>query len=296
MSGEGKGLLFLIALIVIWGGNYTWVKLALADVGPLTFNAARYAGAAGLMIVAFALGGRLERLLPARGERLPLAFIGLLQVGVTTGCTALALRHIEATRVVLIIYSMPIWSLVVGAALFGERPTPRTSFGVALGAAGLAVLTNPLAMAWTGAALPGVLLALVAVFAWALGAVLYRARGWASDLWSQIFWQIAVSVLVLAPIAAAYESSLAINITPSLLANLLYNAIVPSVIGYWCWSQALGRVSVAHASQLLLLSPIYGIVQNHLVLGEPITASTYAACALILAGASLSLRRAERAT
>ena len=289
MTGDARGVFYLAALIVIWGGNYTWVKLALADIGPLTFNTARYALAAALMAAVFGARGGIARLLPAPGERAPLAMIGLLQIAVTTACTALALERIDATRVVLIIYSMPIWSLAFGALLHRERPSPRTLFGVALGCAGLATLTNPAAMEGWGGAASGFLLAFASVLGWALGAVLYRARSWRSDLWSQTFWQIAVSVLALAPITFMFERAAPIDVTPSLVALLLYNAVVPSVIGYWCWAQALARLPVTQASQVLLLSPVYGVAQNHLVLGEPLTASVFAACAFIIAGAFLSL-------
>ena len=294
MTGEARGAIYLAALIVIWGGNYTWVKLALADIGPLTFNTARYALAAALMAMVLGTKGGIARLLPAPGERAPLAMIGLLQIAVTTACTALALERIEATRVALIIYSMPIWSLAFGSLLYGERASPRTVSGVALGAAGLALLTNPLAMDWSRGATSGLFLAFASVLGWALGAVLYRARAWRSDLWSQTFWQIAVSVAALAPITAAFERDAPIDATPTLVALLLYNAIAPSVIGYWCWAQALARLPVTQASQFLLLSPVYGIAQNHLVLGEPLTAGVFLACAFIVAGAFLSLSGRRR--
>ncbi len=292
MSRRGEGLLLLTVLVVIWGGNYTWVKVALADMAPLTFNTLRYGAAAILMALVAATRGSIRDSLPERDERLRLALIGVLQIGVVTACSTLALRRIEATRVVLIIYSMPIWTLLLSAALFGERASARTLAGVALGAAGLALLTNPLAMAWTADTLPGVLLALASVLGWAWGALLYRARQWRSGLWSQVFWQIAVSVCFMIPFTLAFELGRPVNVTPALLATLFYNAIVPSVVGFWCWSQALARVSVAHASQFLLLSPVFGLIQNNIVLGEPVGPATFVAAGCILAGASLSLRTA----
>lgn len=294
MSREAEGLLFLTALVVIWGGNYTWVKIAIADMGPLTFNTLRYGGAAVLMAIVATACGSFRDITPERGERAALAVIGVLQIGVVTACSTLALRLIEANRVVLIVYSMPIWTLLIGAALFGERANARTLVGVALGGVGLALLTNPFAMSWTSGSAPGVLLALASVIGWALGAILYRARRWRSNLWAQVFWQIAASVCVMIPFALAFERDAPINPTPFLLAMLFYNAIVPSVVGFWCWSQALARISVAHASQFLLLSPVFGLIQNHLVLGEPLGPVVFVAAACILAGASLSLRSSAK--
>ncbi|MCZ8036176.1 MAG: DMT family transporter [Novosphingobium sp.] len=285
-------LLFLIALIAIWGGNYTWVKVALQDIGPWTFNAVRYGGATLLMLGVFALKGPLSAILPVKEERWPLALIGLLQAGFTTAFAALALQWIEATRVVLINYSMPIWTLPLSLLLLGERISLRAGLGAALGAAGLVLLTNPFAMTWNELTLPGVLWAFASVLSWAFGAVLYRRQKWTSGFWQQSFWQIAVTFLFMTPFALALETGRSVNPTPSLLLVIAYNMIVPTVVGFWCWSQALSRVSATTASQFLLLSPVFGMVQNHFVLGEPLGAWIGAAAACIILGAFVSLRSA----
>lgn len=295
MRGERSGLVFLAILVILWGGNYTWVKIALADTGPLMFNAIRYCAAALLMMAAFGLGGRFASIMPVSGERWPLALIGLLQIAGVTTLTAFALKRIDASPVVLIIYSLPIWTVLFGALLLRQRASARTLIGIAAGGVGLALLTNPWTMRWTPDAPAGIAFALASVIAWALGSVLYRARTWTSGLWSQIFWQIAVTGIVTVPLALLFEGVNSFNPTPSLLIVIAYNTIGPSVLGYWCWSQALIRVPVTSASQFLLLSPVYGVFQNWIVLHEPITAATWAAAMLILVGAFLSLpaKRAE---
>lgn len=285
-------LLFLIALVAIWGGNYTWVKIALHDIGPWTFNAVRYGGAMLLMLGVFGLNGPLSAILPVPEERRPLAFVGFLQAGLTTAFAALALQWIEATRVVLINYSMPIWTLPLSLLLLGERISMRAGIGAALGAAGLVLLTNPFAMIWNETTLPGVLCGFVSVLSWAVGAVLYRRRKWTSGFWQQSFWQIAVTFVFMAPFALLFETGRSVDPTPSLLLVLAYNMVVPTVVGFWCWSQALSRVSATTASQFLLLSPVFGLVQNHFVLGEPLGAWIGAAAACIILGAFLSLRPA----
>jgi drug/metabolite transporter (DMT)-like permease len=285
-------LLFLIALVAIWGGNYTWVKIALHDIGPWTFNAVRYGGAMLLMLSVFGLKGPLSAILPVPEERRPLAIIGFLQAGLTTAFAALALQWIEANRVVLINYSMPIWTLPLSLLLLGERISMRASLGAALGAAGLVFLTNPFAMNWNETTLPGVLCAFVSVLSWALGAVLYRRRKWMSGFWQQSFWQIAVTFIFMMPCALVFETGRSVVPTTSLFLVIAYNMVVPTVFGFWCWSQALSRVSATTASQFLLLSPVFGMVQNFFVLSEPLGTWIGAAAACIILGAFLSLRSA----
>lgn len=293
-SPGSTALLFLLALVVIWGGNYTLVKIALRDIGPLTFNAIRYGLAVAIMTAVFVALGRLSQLLPRRDERLGLGAIGLLQVAMITTCTSLALQWLEASRVILIAYTMPIWTMPLSFLILNERATAVTVAGAALGFGGLVLLTNPFAMAWTAESIPGLVLALAAVNGWALGAVLYRRKQWKSTFWQQTFWQLAASALILIPLTLALEYGREIRWSAPTLVIVLYNAIIPTVIGYWCWAQALTRVPATSASQVLLLSPLFGMVLSHFVLDEPLGAWVWLAAACIVLGAWLSISGATR--
>ena len=293
-SARSSAFLFLVTLVVIWGGNYTWVKIALRDIGPFTFNAIRYGLAVILMATAFASLGRLPQLLPQPSERPGLAVVGFLQVAVITTCTALALQWLEASRVVLIAYSMPIWTMPLSALILKERVTLITFAGAALGFGGLVLLTNPFAMPWTADSIPGLILALVAVNGWALGAVLYRQRSWQSTYWQQTFWQLAVTAVILVPVMMLLEYGSEIRFTAPMLVIAIYNSIFPTVLGYWCWAQALTRVPATTASQVLLMSPLFGMVLSHFVLGEPLGAWIWLAATCIVLGAWLAIAGPKR--
>jgi len=285
---------YLAFLIFAWGGNYTWVKIAMRDIGPLWFNFIRYGLAVAVLALAFLLLGRARGLVPVRGERWQMALIGLLQAGLMTTLTALAMRWVEASRVVLIAYTVPVWALFWGALILRERITPAAGIGAALGIAGLAILTDPLTMDWQAATLPGTLVALVGVNGWALGAVLYRRRKWRSGFWGQVFWQLGATALAMAVLAPVLESPGDIRFTSPMLAATLYNAFIPILLGFFCWMQALSRVPAHAAGQIMVLAPLYGVAQNNWVLGEEMAPGLLAACLLVVTGAWLTLRKPAR--
>ncbi|MBB3064177.1 DMT family transporter [Limibacillus halophilus] len=285
-------LLFLSVLVFAWGGNYTWVKLALQDSGPLTFNALRFLGATAIVGLCLVSLGRGRVLLPEPGERLLLGAIGFLQVALMTGLTSIAMLWIEASRTVLIAYSMPVWALLISIWLLGERTTPTAVAGGALGLLGLVLLTEPWTMTWdSGNAFLGSAIALIATIGWATGAVLYRTRRWRSSFWQQVFWQLAVAAVSVSLLAMIMERGTAFSPTPQYLAILLYNWIVPTSFGFWCWAQALSRISAASAGQFLLLSPVFGVFLSNLVLDEPLHSSLLISALFILVGAFLSFQR-----
>jgi drug/metabolite transporter (DMT)-like permease len=291
LSGHWHAVALLGVLIFAWGGNYTWIKLALRDVGPWTFNAARYLGAS--LVIGAMLASRrgLRGILPPRDERAGLAVIGVLQGAVLTGMITVSLGWIESTHTILLIYTNPVWTLLLSVFLLGERLTGTGIAGVGLGLLGVALLTNPLAMRWDAATVPGVVSALVATVAWALGSVLYRRAQLRSSFWQQVFWQLAASAIVMTLAAAILESHEVIRPTARLAAITLYNVLVPTALAYWCWAQALSRIKASTASQILLLSPVFGVAQSHLLLDEALSPAVLASAVCVVAGAGLTFWR-----
>jgi drug/metabolite transporter (DMT)-like permease len=291
-SARPWGALGMLAVLIFaWGGNYTWLRIALRDVGPWTFNAVRYVGAAVIVGTALALYRGLGHVMPVRSERAPLAVIGLLQGAALTMFITFSLLWIESTHTILLIYTNPLWALLFSVVLLGERFTAPSIAGIVLGLVGMVLLTNPLAMPWNAVTVPGVLSALLATMAWALGSVLYRRGQWESTFWQQVFWQLAVSAVVVALPAVILEWHHPIRPSPQLAVITIYNILVPTAFAYWCWSQALTRIQPSTASQILLLSPVYGVAQSHFVLGEPLTAPVIGSALCVIIGACLTFWR-----
>lgn len=288
-AGEAGGSAASLAFVIFaWGGNYTWVKLALEDGGAWTFNALRYGLAVAILGATLLLAGRSRHLMPEPGERAAMAVIGVLQIALMTGGTTLALQWVEASRTVLIAYSMPIWGMLLALAILGERPTAAMVVGLAVGLMGLALLFAPWAMDWSSrAAVTGSLVALCATLSWALGSVLYRRRRWRSGFWQQVFGQLFAGSCVVVPAAFIFEQ-VPTEPTTSYVVIILWNAVVPSILGFWCWARALDRVPVAKASQILLLSPVLGVTLSAVVLGEAVGPTPVGSAALIVTGVALS--------
>jgi len=286
----------MLGLIVIaWGGNYALVKLALLDIAPFTFNVLRFAGAAAVIGSLALLSGR--RVIPVTGERAMLAWVGFFQVTVMLGFTSLGLLWIEASRAVLIAYTMPLWALILGWIVLGEPITPGKLLGGCLGFFGLVMLFNPLAMDWSrGDLLLGSAIALCGSIGWAAGSTVYRTRAWETPYWPQVFWQALIGVLPLAALALAFERNAPIDPTPRLAGLVVYNWVIPGALAYWCWANVLTRMAATTAGQFLMLAPVYGVALASLIFAEPLDPMLVTSGALILTGAWLTLRAGASAS
>ncbi|WP_448202687.1 DMT family transporter [Azospirillum sp. sgz302134] len=290
-SGPGTAVYAQLAGIVLfWGANWPLMKTALSDIGPLTFCALRFIGAASVL----AILSRVLRfpLLPKRGERWPLAVVGLLQVAGMLDMSAIGLRVVPPGRAAVLAYTMQMWALPLGVLLVGERFTGRRVAGAMLTFAGVLVFFNPSLVDWSnGSVLLGNGLLLGCALSWAVGATLYRRRGgWQTPFWTQTFWQIAVSAVLTAPLALAAEHARPIHWTPALGTVLAFNWLVATGLCYWWWAKSLTAMPAAQAGQIVCLVPITALLLSAAFLGEPLTAGVLVAVALIGAGIVTTMR------
>ena len=227
----------------------------------------------------------------ARAERLPLAVVGIFQVTVMLGLTSLALLWIEASRAVLIAYSLPIWTTLFDRLLLGIRLTAWKVAGLATGLSGLVILLEPWRLDWSGSdALLGSSLGLAGTIGWSLGATLYKRRVWGAPLLAQVHWQVGVGFVPLLALALVFEAGAPIDPTPRLALLAVYNWIVPAAFAYWCWSRVLMSIPPSAAAQFLMLAPVWGVLLGIVVLQEPAPPTLWISGALILGGALISMR------
>ncbi|HEX3138888.1 MAG TPA: DMT family transporter, partial [Rhizobacter sp.] len=229
---------FLLTLPpLLWAGNAVVGRLLVGTVPPLALSALRWAVA---LLILLPLGRRLwERPQDIR-QRLPyLALLGFLGVGCFNGLQYFALQTSTPINVTLIISSMPLWMLGMGALFYGEHPTRRQLLGALLSLAGVTLVLSRgqpevlLALRL----LPGDLLMLLAValwawYSWLLARPPAHMRGQARPPWG---WAELLLVQVLfgavwAGAAAGVDAVVQpapIHWSPWVLAALAYVAIGP---------------------------------------------------------------------
>lgn len=280
---------WLVAMIVAWGSNYPLMKLAIGDMPPLAFTALRLAGAAA--VLGCILLQQRGRLLPERGERAPLAVVGLLQIGAMLGFTIIGLTAVPPGRAALLVYTMQLWSVPFSFWLLRERPNLGMIIGSAIGFAGLLAFFNPASLDWRDrGTLIGSGLILIGAISWSLGSCLYRRRTWRSSFMAQALWQMGISMLPMLALSAVFEHHAAFHFNARLAAIILFNWLVPTAWAMWCWGKVLSEMRVSVAGQWLLLTPMVGFALSALFMHEPVTRALLVSAALIVVGILVTMR------
>ena len=274
-------LLALAVLSLIWG--YTWVlaKQGLDFAPPFAFAAARSAGgAASLLAVLLIMRKPLRPQAPW-----PTFGIGLTQV---TGFLALqtwALVEGGPGKTAVLIFTMPIWTLILSRIFLGERLRLGQWLAALCTLGGLLLIIEP----WELHTSPwSKLLGVAAALCWALGTVQVkhlRSRQ-AVDLFALTAWQLAIGCVPLVVLALLLPER-ATNWTWHYAAILGFMAIVSTGFCWWLWIWILDRVPAWEASLSILGTPVVAIASSRLLLGEAFHAAEMAGIALIGGGLAL---------
>ena len=146
LSQRGAALLMAVVILLL-GLNWPILKFGLRGADPLWFAAVRILLAAVAYTVLLLAQRRLA--LPRQPDMPVLLGVGVFQMGIMVGLMTFGLKHVDAGRSVILVYTTSLWVLP-GAVLFlGERASRWQIAGFLAGLAGVVILFNPLDFAWT---------------------------------------------------------------------------------------------------------------------------------------------------
>jgi drug/metabolite transporter (DMT)-like permease len=281
---------YLTVILLSWALNWPLMKLAIGEVPPFVFVLLRLSGS--LLLIAPALLATGQGLMPLRGERLTLLWVGELQVAGFLLCSIVGLSIVPAGRAIVLAYTMPLWAIPIGRFLWPEPIGRAQVTGAAIGFAGLVLFMNPGLIDWSDPrTVAGNAMLVAAAILWALGSCLYRQRTWRSPFWVQTFWQLAVSLPPVAAILLAGIGGGPVQWSPGVIAILAYNALVTTALGYFLWARVLSLMPAATAGQVLTLTPVGGFVLATAIFGGAVSWDVAISIVLIVAGIFVTLRR-----
>ncbi|MFJ8579355.1 EamA family transporter [Micromonospora sp. NPDC093277] len=275
----------LLAVLVaaIWGVNFVAIELGLRDLPPLVLTALRFVAAAVPLVF----------LVPRPSARLRYVVtyglvLGVLKFGALF--TALA-AGMSAGLASLVLQAQALMSVLLAAAVLGERPARAQVGGVLVGSVGIGVLATG---SGGHATVIGFMLTLFAAASWAVANLVMRASGEKRPL-SLLVWSSLVPPLPLLGLAGVVDGGQAVldAITGLSWRGLLavaYVAYVSTLVGFGIWNGLIARYSIARVAPFSLLVPVFGLSAAWLLLDEPVGPTELAAAAIVLAGLALVVR------
>ena len=252
----------LVVLSLTWG--YTWVlaKQALTYAPPFAFAAERCVGAALALIVVLRLTGRKLKL----DAPWPTLAIALAQVTGFMLFQTWALVEGGPGKTAVLIFTMPIWTLLLAWPILGERIVGKQWLAALSTLTGLLLIIEPWDM---HTSLLSKFLSVMAALCWATGTILVkrlRARHQV-DLLSLTAWQMILGAVPLLFLAGVIPER-ATDWSLSFVGILAFMSIFSTAMCWWLWIYILDRVPAWEASLSVLGTPVVAILSSRLMLGE----------------------------
>ena len=280
---DARAALVLVGCCVIWGVGLVMAKLAVAGITPL-WNAGLRSVAGGLILWVWAalrgvpLFTRDGTLLPGllAGAFFSVEFVGLY----------MGLAQTSASRSTIFLHSAPFIAAYGEHLLVpGHRLTGTRVAGLAAAFIGLAIAMGESVFALSAATLTGDLLCLLGGIFWGLTTVVVRAsRLRTASAEKTLLYQLGVSALAL-PIAAIVTGEAGITaLTPQVLGGFAYTVVLTVVVGYTTWFWLMRSYSAASLHSFSFLTPIFGVIAAHFLLGDPWSPGVLAGLALVTLG------------
>ena len=185
------------------------------------------------------------------------------------------------SRVAIVAYTMPIWSLLLAWTFLGERPNRPQSVALGLCAAGLTILIYPLAE--VGIPL-GIVYALATGISWAAGTVYLKWAKIKADPLGVASWQLTIAFVVITVIMFAAEGRPDLHrLQMGGIGSILWTGVIGNGVAYALWFTIVRRLPAMTASLGILGSPVIGVVASIIILGEVPSITDIIGFALIFA-------------
>ena len=271
--------LVLGLLTLVWGINWPIMKAGVTGFPPLTFRMlCLWLGTPvlGLALLAMRVPFRI-----GRKHWRELLVLAVFNMFIWHGLIIIAVQSLSSGRAAILGYTMPMFSAVLGALVFGERLASRAWAGVGAATLGVVLLLWHEVTHLSGKP-EGVLLALVAASTWALGTQLLRRTRMPVPTLAISFWMTALTAVVISALALIFERDRWVEPSPTTWASIGFNAVLVFGFAHAAWFYLARSLPPVASTLSVMLIPVVGVFSGALWLGEVLHWQDWAAVVLMV--------------
>jgi drug/metabolite transporter (DMT)-like permease len=281
MQSISRRQIFVLAFItIIWGLNWPVMKLGISDYPPLTFRTISMW--LGLPVMALVLLVTRAPLRIARVHWAELFWLAFFNMFVWYALVIVALQSLNSGRAAILGYSMPIFSAVLGALLFGNRLATRAWAGVVAAGVGVLLLLWHELNNFAGHPL-AVLYVLLSALTWAMGVHLMRRTRMTAPTQTIAFWMTAMTTVVMSVLAVLFERTEWKMPSALVWTAITYNALLIFGVVQTLYLAMARQLTPAASTLSVMMIPVIGVFSGALWLGEILHWQDWTAVVLMVA-------------
>ncbi|HEX9563774.1 MAG TPA: EamA family transporter [Gemmatimonadaceae bacterium] len=284
-----------VAIYVLWGATFLAIRYAVAEAPPLLTITIRCAGGAAILFAWCAV--RRELAIPTAGQWRVAAVAGLL---LFLGCHAVlatAEQRVPSGQAALLMTSIPLWLVFLDALIRRRAPSPRVIGGLAVGVAGIFVLTRGGAhggqMTSSGPVLDHVALLVAGLF-WAAGSLVARHGARPVSAVQSTAMQLAAGAVFVglgSVVLGEFSGWSPASLTPRGAGALAFLVLGGTTLAFAAYTWLLRVTSTAAVGTYAFVNPVIAVGLAWAVGDEPASLHTGLAAALVVTAVILTRSR-----
>jgi drug/metabolite transporter (DMT)-like permease len=296
--GAFGGWAALLIVYVVWGSTYLAIRVGVETIPPLLLAGVRYL-VAGLILFPIAIRGgtRQQRAAdrPTRASWAACAIVGILLLLGGNGLVSVGERTVPSGFASLLVATVPLWLLVMDAALTRTWIGWLPLTGLAVGLGGVALLAGLGDHAAGGASSTGVAIILFASICWALGTILStRLKALPQRPFLTTAMQMLTGGAVITALAAATGEFSGFHLSHVSLGSwlaLLYLIGPGSILALSAYSIAVRSLPTSTVATYPYVNPVVAVILGTTILNEKLTPMMLLGGALIITAVALIVWR-----
>lgn len=283
--------LIFSALAFQWlynGFNYIAFKTGAGDIPPFLLSAMRFSFAA-LVILPLALISVARNGRPGWRQILFSALSGIIMLVFSQALVLWGVNLLPAGTSAIFASSAPLFIVLISWGIYRTLPSGRQLVGLALGFAGIALLTFSHHQDGKSS-MAGISAILISTASWAFGAVALTRNVKAATGLPGLFIQFfAASVFLWATVSASGElkSFSFASVRAAAWWSLGYLVLISSVCGYGVFIWLNHRTSPAVANSFFYVAPVVAMLAAAAIFDEPLTPLKATSAGISLCGVML---------
>lgn len=283
MSAIDTGRLLLLS--TLWGVSFLFMRIAAPEFGAVSLIFIRMSVAALVLLPLFTVRRYRELFVQHVGR---LAVLSLTNHVIPFSLLAWATLSLEAGFTSLINATTPLFTALLGAALFATPVQKQQYLGLAIAFVGVYVLSANRLDFSTGGDGWSILAALAATFSYGIAGNFSKAR--LSHLPAQVV--ASGSTLMSALILLIPGVLLWPETAPSMVAwgNVLALAVFSTALAFFFYFQLLASAGATATSTVTFLVPVSALAWGYLILGEVLSVQVLIGMAITLVGTAITTR------
>jgi len=278
------GVILLILLCLLWGGNMVSIKISNQGVPPILAATIRSIVASVLLWIFASIQG--QRVFLDSGDLKHGAAIGLM-FGVEFLLLYYGTDFTNISRAIIFLYTQPFWTAVMAHFFLArERLTALKTAGLLSSFMGLVVVFGSPSTTLGPHYWAGDLMEVGAGVLWAATSVyikrfmLHKPISPYQTLFAQLFFSIPV--LTIGYLFIEWGRPIGLNTV--VIAALFHQSVIVAFMSYLVWFWMIHRYQVSRLAAFTFLTPLFGVLLSGIILKEALTVILLIGLALVAAG------------